>query len=312
VKEMSRRAFHVLGSAEAQVHGVSIDDIHFHEVGAIDSIVDIVGVMAGLHRLGVERVYASPPNLGGGFVRCAHGELPVPAPATARILLGLPAYSRGTPGELTTPTGACLLKTLTSGFGDMPVMRVQAVGYGAGEREMPFPNLLRVMIGEMEEQPWQEDAVTQIETNVDDMSPEIMGWLTEKLLDEGALDAFLTPVIMKKGRPGVMLTVLSDPGREAGLVSLIFKETTTIGVRIQALRRKKLGREIVHADTPFGPVAVKVSRGPGGVVTASPEFESCRWVAREKGVPLREVFGAAALGFSLQAADGKGGADGRD
>jgi uncharacterized protein (TIGR00299 family) protein len=278
-----------LAEAESRVHGVPVEAVHFHEVGALDTLVDVVGAVAALDALGVEAVHVSPLPLGGGSVETAHGRLPVPAPATAELLRGFTVYDSGIAAELVTPTGAAILTTLATP-GRLPAMTVEAVGAGAGARELPIPNLLRVLIGSAGRPPGTEtETITAVEATIDDMSPQLYEPLLERLLEAGALDVHLTPVIMKRSRPGVVVTALAPPDRAGDLASVLFRETTTIGVRWRELERARLPREMVRVDTGAGAVTFKVSRLAGRVVTVTPEFEEVRRLARERGVPVREL-----------------------
>ena len=260
VKEKSSRIFTRLADAEAKVHGTTPDKIHFHEVGAVDSIVDNVGAVIGLELLGIKRVMASAINVGSGMVKTSHGMLPVPAPATAELLTNIPLYQSSVQFELTTPTGAAIISTLGSSFGPMPPMKVERVAYGAGDKDFPGqPNVLRLMIG----QPiagYEEDTSIVIETNIDDMSPQVYDYLIEKLMQQGAQDVYLTPIIMKKGRPAILLSVLTDKTKTDALLDTIFRETTSIGVRIHEVGRKKLTRDIREVDTVYGKIRIKISR----------------------------------------------------
>ncbi len=290
VKEQSLAIFRRLGEAEARVHRTTIEHIHFHEVGAMDTIIDVVGAVAGLRLLGVERIYCSPLHVGSGTVQCAHGTLPVPAPATAELIKGKPFYSTGVQGELLTPTGAAILTTLAAGFGAIPNMTLLQVGYGAGTLETATPNLLRVLIGESAEELtcYERDQAAVLETNIDDMNPQMYDYLISKMLDLGALDVFLTQVQMKKNRPGTMLTVICPPDQVARSPILI-QETTTIGLRWRIDQRLKTRREITEFATPYGPVRCKVAEiGPGQTVI-NPEYEDLKRIALEKSIPLKEV-----------------------
>ncbi|HUU68873.1 MAG TPA: nickel pincer cofactor biosynthesis protein LarC [Planctomycetota bacterium] len=294
VKRMACDVFRCLAAAEGEVHAKPPEEIHFHEVGAIDAIVDIVGTAAALHLLGVDRVCASPLRLGSGSVRCGHGELPVPAPATALLVRNIPVIPTDIQGELTTPTGAAILATVASEFGPMPACRIEAVGYGAGSRDVPGrPNLLRVFIGQTVEGELDADVVEVIEANLDDMSPEFFGGVFDRLFDAGALDVFVMPIQMKKGRPALLLTVLAPPGRTTFVQEVIFRETTTFGVRIHEARRRKLPRETCTVSTPLGDVRMKVGRMGGRIVRAKPEHDDCTRIARERGVPFARVHEAA-------------------
>jgi len=295
VKESCKAIFTRLAEAEARVHGAGVDDIHFHEVGALDAIVDVVGSVAGLRLLGVERIYASPVHVGHGTVECAHGLLPVPAPATLELLRGVPIYGRDVEAELVTPTGAAILTTLAQGFGAAPPMRVERVGYGAGSRDLPLPNLLRVSIGSTAEgiEEYEEDIVTLIETNIDDMNPQLYEHVMGRLFAVGALDVFLTPIQMKRGRPGIQFSVLVREEHVAAVLDILFTETTTIGVRTCQMRRWKLARERVVVETRYGPVRVKIARRGRAVLNIAPEYRDCQRIASDRGVPLKEVYQAA-------------------
>lgn len=282
-----------LGEAEAAVHGVPVEKIHFHEVGAVDSILDIVGTAVAIDELGIERVTSSPLPLGSGTVTISHGEIPVPVPATVKLLEGVPVYQSGVAQELVTPTGAAILTHYASSYSGFPAMRVEAVGHGAGSRTIEGkPNLLRVVLGEADESAHSEP-MDVVETNVDDMRPELIGALFERLFGAGALDVYVTPLVMKKNRPGHLITVLCDPDKTARLVELLLTETTTFGVRTYRTRKHCLDRTFQHVKTLYGQVTVKVGTLGSRVVNTSPEFDSCRKAAEAKRVPLREVFAAA-------------------
>jgi hypothetical protein len=296
VRDRAAAIFHKLGEAEARVHDAPIEKIHFHEVGAVDAIVDIVGACIGFHMLGIEKFACSPLNVGGGTVKMAHGILPVPAPATATLLQGKPTYSNGVQRELVTPTGAAIVATLCDSFGPQPPMSVSAIGYGAGAADLEGqPNVLRIMIGEAAEKvvPGYDQEITVIEANLDDMNPQIYGYFQEKALAAGALDVFTTPVQMKKNRPGTLLTVLCQPADAQTLMTLIFAETTTFGVRTHAAQRRVLPREFVKVTTSFGEVRVKLSRVNGRILHVAPEYDDCRKLAEEKNVPLQRVINEA-------------------
>ena len=291
VKDGSLRVFRRLGEVEAAMHAIPVERVHFHEVGAWDSIADVVGGCAGLAALGVGRVFCSAINLGSGTVQAAHGTMPVPAPATARLVKGVPVYSDGPQAELTTPTGAALAVTLSSDFGPPPPMRIAAAGYGAGSADFPGrANLLRVLIGESEEADSPAEQVWVLEASIDDMTPEMAGFAMERLLDAGALDVTLAPVYMKKNRPGFLLTVLAAPADRAKLGELILAETSTIGIREAPAQRRTLPRSWRRVTTPFGEVRVKVSVPAGGQPKFAPEYEDCRRLALERGVPFRSVW----------------------
>jgi uncharacterized protein (TIGR00299 family) protein len=296
VKQKAASIFRALAEAEARVHGTTAESVHFHEVGAVDAIVDIVGACVGLHLLGVERVVVSPLPMGHGWVECQHGRIPLPAPATVEILKGIPVYSANVEGELVTPTGAAIVKTLAHSFGHMPQMRVQNTGYGAGNTEFPFPNLLRVFVGETDSSvPFHK--VSIVETNIDDMNPEFYNSAMQKLFLAGALDVFTTPICMKKNRPGALLTVIC-PEEKAGAVSeVVLRETTSFGVRVTSGERRCLDRRWVDAETEFGTVKVKIGSLRGEDLTISPEYEDCKKAAEIAGVPVRRVYEEAAEAF---------------
>jgi pyridinium-3,5-bisthiocarboxylic acid mononucleotide nickel chelatase len=296
VKQRAQAIFQRIGEAEAKIHNVPIETVHFHEVGAIDSIVDIVGACVAFDALKIERIISSPLHVGSGTFQCAHGTYPVPGPATAELLKGIPIYSKDVEGELVTPTGAAIISTLAEGYGPMPMMKIENIGYGAGTRDYPkFPNALRAIIGELEEDADRTPgAVTIIEANIDDLNAQVFGYLMEKALSAGALDIFYTPVQMKKNRPGVLLTLLCNPPDRERMCDLIFRETTTLGVRYRNEQREILTREFVTVETEYGPIRVKVSRARDGrVMNASPEFEDCRVAAEKSGVGLRDAQTAA-------------------
>ena len=292
IKERASAIFHKLGEAEASVHDVPIEKIHFHEVGAVDAIVDIVGACVGFSALEIEQFACSALNVGGGTAKMAHGVLPVPAPATAKLLVGKPTYSNGVLKELVTPTGAAIVATLCDSFGAQPAMAVSAIGYGAGTTDLEGqPNVMRLMIGDaMQKNEWgAEETIRVLEANLDDMNPQIYGYFLEKALAAGALDVFATPVQMKKNRPGMLITVLCQATDERKFQEMLFAETTTLGVRSTLAQRRILPREWVKVNTRFGEVRVKVARVNGQVRQASPEFEDCRKLAEVKNVPLQAV-----------------------
>ncbi len=291
VKQRATRAFQLLGEAEAAIHSIPIENVHFHEVGAIDTIVDIVCAAAGCDALGVDRWMASPLNVGSGTVKCAHGTLPVPAPATLALLGDTPVYAAGAPMERVTPTGAALLRMLDVTYGTLPAMSVKARGYGAGGRDTPNePNLLRILVGEAQEKAEGNEAIAVIETVIDDATPQLLAYVSELLLEAGAWDVYRAPVQMKKGRAGVQMTVLSSPELMPTLRDLLLRETTTIGLRWRMENKLALAREFVEVDTEWGKIRIKVARWPTGeVANASPEYEMCRNIARRHGVPLKRV-----------------------
>jgi uncharacterized protein (TIGR00299 family) protein len=308
VRERAAAIFQKLGEAEARVHDVPIEKIHFHEVGAVDAIVDIVGACIGFQALGIEKFACSALNVGSGTAKMAHGILPVPAPATANLLQGKPTYSNGVQKELVTPTGAAIVATLCDSFGPQPAMSVAAIGYGAGTADLEGqPNVVRIMVGEevrvgkSETKGAQSEAcatgfdeeIAVIEANLDDMNPQIYGYFLEKGLAAGALDVYTTPVQMKKNRPGTLLTVLCKPQDTNSLMTLIFAETTTFGARTYRAQRRVLPREWVSVATDFGDVRMKVSRVNGRILHVAPEFEDCKRLAAEKDVPLQRVIAEA-------------------
>jgi len=296
VKKNSSAIFRKLGEAEAAVHDVALDRIHFHEVGAVDAMVDIVGACIGFEALGIERFACSALNVGGGTAKMAHGVLPVPAPATAKLLQGKPTYSNGVQKELVTPTGAAIVSTLCDSFGPQPAMSVSAIGYGAGSANLEGqPNVVRIMIGEAAQEavPGFEEEITVIEANLDDMNPQIYGYFLEKALAAGALDVYTTPVQMKKNRPGTLLTLLCKPADNNALMSLIFTETTTLGARTFTAQRRTLPRETVNVHTKYGDVHVKLARVNGSIRHVAPEYEDCRKLACERNVPLQQVINEA-------------------
>ena len=283
--------FRRLAEVEAGIHGVPVEEVHLHEVGAIDSIVDITLAVAAMEWLAPDRVVASPLNVGSGTVVCEHGELPVPAPATVELLAGAPVYARGPSVELVTPTGALLVTAYADDYGSLPPMRVDRIGYGAGDRDLPArPNVLRALVGETDEAPAEAAAaerVVVLECEIDDMNPQLYGVLMERLTGAGAFDVFYAPIQMKKNRPGTLVTVVAPPERREALAGLLFAESTTIGVRVTETARERLDREVVTVETPIGPVRIKVARRGGVVVNAAPEFEDCARLAAEQGLPVK-------------------------
>lgn len=296
-KSRAVAAFYRLGVVEAGIHGVEVDAVHFHEVGAIDSIIDVTGYFLGLHMLDVERVAASPLPVGSGFVQCAHGRMPVPAPATAKLLEGAPVAQSSLEGEVLTPTGALLLTESAEFFGPMPEMTITRVGYGAGDKDQPdTPNVVRAFLGESEasaEGGGPPATIAVLEANIDDMSPEIFPHVIEGALKAGALDAFSIPVTGKKGRPGQLLTLLCPLAKQDALTRFLFRETSTLGVRRRTTGRAVAERAWVEVDLPWGRVRVKKGTFEGALTNLAPEYEDCRRLAEESGVPLKEVFEAA-------------------
>ncbi len=300
-RRKSVEAFRRLAEAEGKVHNCPPEDVHFHEVGAVDSIVDIVGGVAAVEELLPVRLVSGPVNVGQGELKCRHGVYPAPGPATVELLRGVPIYSTDVAGELTTPTGAALLATLAEGFEPRPPMRVNRTGYGAGSRDIPgAANVLRVTLGDEAAEKvgdFSGECVAVLEATIDDMNPQVYGYFLEKVLAAGALDVFAAPVQMKKNRPGVLLTVLCDPGQIDAMATRIFEETTTIGIRHTVARRKTLQRELIDVKTEYGVVAIKVSMLAGRRMNFAPEYESCRRLALEKGIPLKAVMAAASRAF---------------
>lgn len=309
VKARASRIFKRLGEAEARVHNVPVEKIHFHEVGALDAIVDVVGACIGFELLGIERFISSPLHVGSGTVEMAHGRFPVPPPAVVELLRDAPVYATDIKGELVTPTGAAIISTVCAEFGALPAMRLKATGYGAGTREYKdFPNVLRVLIGETSEAKATSEKLFMIETNLDDASPQLVGYAMERAFALGALDCFLTPVQMKKNRPGVLVSILCRASERETLLKLLFDETTTLGVRSYEVERRALGREFVGVETEFGEINVKVARrGDGSLSNIAPEYEDCRAAAMSAGVPLHVVESAARA--AVHAAMGEYGKD---
>jgi uncharacterized protein (TIGR00299 family) protein len=300
VKQTAIRAFELLGASEAKIHNVPIEKIHFHEVGAVDAIVDIVAASAGIHALTIDKWFCSPLNVGGGMVDCAHGRFPVPAPATADLLRGLPTYSAHIEKELVTPTGAALIRALAPTFGPQPAMRVHQIGYGAGTRNpKDLPNVLRLSLGESDgaTTTLNTDTVTILETAIDDLSPQILAYVTERALALGALDVMSTAVQMKKGRLGTLLTILADDAQASALEDLLLRETSTLGVRIHHEQRSCLDRAHTTVITPYGEIRIKLGSRNGEVFNAAPEFEDCRTAAAKHNVPLKLVQQAAIAAY---------------
>lgn len=288
-RSLSSKIFRRLAAAEAKVHGIPVDQVHFHEVGAIDAIIDIVGSVVGLEKLGIEAVYCSPLPHGKGRIKHKHGILPNPAPATAELLKGVPTYGTDINGELVTPTGAAIISTLAQGFEDIPRMEIASVGYGAGSIKLPIPNLLRIFIGEAQI-PAQKDAVLQIETNIDDMGPKTYDKIIAKLMKAGALDAFMAPVMMKKQRKGVKLTVLCSPERREEIITSIFDLTTTLGVRTYLVPREKLDRKFIKAKTRYGKARIKLGLLGKKLMTIAPEYEDYKRIARKHHIPIQKAY----------------------
>ena len=310
-KRRATAVFEALGAAEAKIHNADVETIHFHEVGSVDAIVDIVCAAVASESLAVDEWICSPLNVGGGTVYCAHGTFPVPAPAVVELLKDAPIYSGGLQVELVTPTGAAIVRTLAARFGAFPPMRVEKAAYGAGSRNFDkHPNVLRLSIGEAiadaeksaagvaADQSAITDVVRVIEANLDDATPQLLGYVQERLMAAGALDVYCTPIQMKKNRPGTLLSVLARPANEANLVDILFAESTTLGVRIREEHRRVLERRTVAVQTPWGEVRVKVAHVGGQVRNAAPEFEDCRRIAAEHQIPLKQVMQAALSAWS--------------
>ena len=327
VKEQATSIFRRLGEVEAAIHGTTIEKVHFHEVGALDSIADIVGNCAAIEQLGIDELHCSPLNVGGGTIQCDHGTMPVPAPATVELLKGLPIYSSGIQAELVTPTGAAIVATLGRGFGPLPAMKVLATGYGAGMRELrEQPNMVRVTLGEaisgealggatmggasasvlLTQRLFQRlsqqgsdslERLLVLEANLDDMNPQLFDYVAERAFAAGALDVYFSAVQMKKNRPGVLLSVLCRPEQADAITEIVFQETTTLGVRSSEVLRRALGREMIEVATRYGPIPIKVARQNGKVVNFAPEFDDCRRIAAERGVALQSVMQEASAAF---------------
>jgi pyridinium-3,5-bisthiocarboxylic acid mononucleotide nickel chelatase len=296
-KERAKSLFARLGDVEAAIHGTSPDKVHLHEVGALDSIVDIVSAVCALETLGAERIVSSPLNVGSGTIRSAHGLYPVPAPATMQLLQGVPIYSGPQCSEMVTPTGALLITGYATEYGPVPPMRVKKTGYGAGARDFhDTPNVLRVLVGESDSTA-PSHSVVVIEAEIDDMNPQIFGVVMDQLLAEGALDVFYTPIQMKKNRPGTLMSIIAPPSARERLTAMIFRETTTIGVRYREMTRECLDRETVTVTTAFGPVRVKVARRNGEILNAAPEFDDCVRLATTSRRPVKEIQAAAVRAF---------------
>jgi len=294
VKQRAVQIFTRLAEAEARVHNEPVDHVHFHEVGALDAIVDVVGAAICFDALQIDRFICSPIHVGSGMVKMAHGQFPIPPPAVTELLKGVPFYATEIKGELLTPTGAAIITSVCREYGPIPRITTDLSGYGAGTREyQDFPNVLRVLIGQTEDTGATDERLWMIETNLDDASPQIIGHVMDRVLESGALDCFFTPVQMKKNRPGVLLSVLCSAGDKETVMKLLFTETTTLGVRSYEVTRRALQRSLVRVETPYGPIDVKVAHLDGRVVNEMPEFEQCRQAAAKTGVPLKVVEEAA-------------------
>ncbi len=295
VVEKSIAVLHRIGEAEAAIHSSSLDHVHLHELGGIDTIVDVVGAVSGLDALGIERVRCSPIPLGRGFTNSAHGRIPLPAPATVALLRGAPVTGSEIQAETVTPTGAALLSTLSADFGGIPAMTLSAVGYGAGRKDFAIPNVLRVLVGEAAAAGDSGlQALVVLETNIDDLNPETYDYVMGRLFAAGALDVFLAPIQMKKNRPATLLAVICWPSAAAALSDILFSETSTLGIRRYEVMRQALPRRSQTVETPYGPVRVKVAHWGDGQTKAAPEYEDCRKLAAQHNIPLREIYLAAA------------------
>ena len=293
VKDKACLVFQRLGAAEAKVHGLPLEKVHFHEVGAVDAIIDIVGTVFGFHYLGIDRIYCSPLRVGRGFVKAAHGIMPIPAPATAELLNGIPWYPGDIDRELVTPTGAALVAELCSGFGDRPAgFLSEKTAYGAGTWDLIIPNVLRLSVGTIPEEK-HSDTKWLLEANVDDSTPEVIAYVIDKLMAAGALDAWITPIIMKKGRPAFLLSALCDETNKLKVEDVVFAETSSIGVRWQEVRRTVANRSIVPVMTEWGSVGVKIAERNGEIINVAPEFGDCRALAEQSGTPLKKIYQAA-------------------
>jgi len=305
IKDTALKIFTRLAEAEAKIHGTDVDKIHFHEVGAMDAIVDIVGASILIDMLKIEEVHVSAIHTGSGFITCQHGMLPVPAPATLELLKGLPIFSTDVKGELITPTGAAILSALGDSFGKMPLMKVERIGYGAGTKDFPIPNVIRACLGTLQygrgkdiQEDFEHDSQWVLECNIDDMNNEFVEHVMEELFQKGALDVYITPIQMKKNRPAIKLSVLYKKEDEGGLLPVIFRETTGIGVRIYPVEKVMLKRERRDVQTPWGTVTVKVCLLNGEVVNIAPEYEDCKRIAVQAGIPMKEVYRQALISIN--------------
>lgn len=288
IKDKAKKIFYKIAEAESKIHNEPMEEVHFHEIGAVDTIVDVLGSLILLEMLKIDEVYASPLPLGSGFVNTSHGVIPIPAPATVEILKGIPVYRDDRQGELVTPTGAAIIATIAKFVEKSPVMKIEKIGYGCGKKDFSYPNLLRVFLGELKENIPDEEKNVILETNIDDMNPQIFGYLMEVLFKEGALDVFLTPVYMKKGRPGVLLNVIAPLYLEEKLAEIIFRETTTLGIRKYYVDKKVMRREIKEIETKWGRVKVKFAQYDN-ISKAYPEYEDCKKIAERENIPLKDI-----------------------
>jgi len=296
VKRETKKIFFNMAQAESKIHQKDIDKIHFHEIGGLDSIIDITSAVIGVKTLGIEEIYSSALPVGKGFVKCAHGLIPVPAPATLELLKNIPIYSGGIESEMITPTGAAIISTLAKNFGERPLMKIERIGYGAGEKEFAIPNLLRVSIGEKVlndgnlKDGYVNDEAVLIETNIDDMNPEFYDYIMDQLFSQGALDVFLTPIQMKKNRPAHMLSVIVYEQDLREMLEVLFSESTTLGVRIREIKRLRLAQQNFIAETKYGKIKVKVGIFKGKIKNIAPEYEDCKKIAKQHKIPLKEVY----------------------
>lgn len=296
IKKDTKKIFFNIAQAESKIHQKDIDKIHFHEIGGLDSIVDITSAVIGIKTLGIEEIHSSALPVGKGFVKCAHGVIPVPAPATLELLKNIPTYSGGIESEMITPTGAAIISTLAKSFGKQPLMKIERIGYGAGEKEFTIPNLLRINIGEKiaKDKDFKDDYISDeavlIETNIDDMNPEFYDYIMDKLFSQGALDVFLTPIQMKKNRPAHMLSIIVYEQNLKEILEVLFSESTTLGVRVREVKRLRLGQQNFMVETKYGKIKVKVGMFKGEIKNIAPEYEDCKKMAKQHQVPLKEVY----------------------
>ena len=296
IKKETKKIFFNIAQAESKIHQKDIDKIHFHEIGGLDSIIDVTAAVIGIKTLGIEEIHSSALPVGKGFVKCAHGVIPVPAPATLELLKNIPTYSGGIESEMITPTGAAIIGTLAKSFGERPLMKIESIGYGAGEKEFTIPNLLRVSIGEkiLKDENLKDgyvsDEAVLIETNIDDMNPEFYDYIMDKLFSQGALDVFLTPIQMKKNRPAHMLSIIVYEQNLKEILEVLFSEATTLGVRIREIKRLRLAQQNFIAETKYGKIRVKVGIFKGNIKNVAPEYEDCKKIAKQHQVPLKEIY----------------------
>lgn len=296
IKKETKKIFFNIAQAESKIHQKDIDKIHFHEIGGLDSIIDITSAVIGIKTLGIEEIYSSALPVGKGFVKCAHGVIPVPAPATLELLKNIPTYSGGIESEMITPTGAAIISTLAKSFGKRPLMKIERIGYGAGEKEFTIPNLLRVSVGEKiaKDKDFKDDYISDeavlIETNIDDMNPEFYNYIMDQLFSQGALDVFLTPIQMKKNRPAHMLSIIVYEQNLKEILEVLFSESTTLGVRMKEIKRLRLAQQYFIAETKYGKIKVKIGMFKGERKNIAPEYEDCKKMAKQHKVPLKEVY----------------------